>query len=118
MGPHSNAVVLYCNNLHVFLVHDDCVPCVCPAAVVMRAQGQRVNEIPKGSAFHCDGVVLIYHDLKGADLGNVAGEANLGLMQFCLCIVQRAQEKWGYVFEGGRCGQRCVRGLLSPYIME
>jgi len=60
-----------------------------------------MNEIPKGSTFHCDGVMLIYHVLEGAELGNVAGEARWDLMQFCLCIVQRAQGKWGYVCEDG-----------------
>ena len=59
------------------------------------------NPIPTASAFHCDGIVLIHHVLEGADLGNVAGEAALGPLQFHSCRVQRAQGKRGYIFEDG-----------------
>jgi len=67
------------------------------AAVVMRVQGLSVDEIPEGGAFRCDGVVLVNHVLEGADLVGVAG---LGLMQFCLCTIQRAQ---GVPRETGLC---------------
>ena len=68
------------------------------AAVVIRVQGRSVDEILEGGAFCCDGVMLVYHVIEGADLVDVSGEAGLGLMQFREGT--GFQGKGGYAFEG------------------
>ena len=70
-------------------------------AVVMRAQGRRIDEIPEGGACGCNVVVLVYDILQGEDLVNVASDAALGSV--CVQFRERRgfQGKEGYVFESG-----------------